>query len=657
MESATHQSTPFVEKHFRWWAVRPRAFHTIALATLVLALIASNPAPGDPPVQQTPEQEFFAELLAQFLPGETAAPGATTDGNLFDPGPVTEPLDSSSVSVSDAGLLEVHVRDIEIATVLEMLSYQARSNIVATKSVRGTISANLYGLTLEETLEAILTPNQYAYRQVNKTIFVGTPEEIAAQLPPPMTRVFKLKYITKREALNAVTMVLGPNGIAVAGGEESDGSSSESEDDNYAATEASSDYLIVTDTPQRLAAVEALLRDIDVRPKQVLIEATILRATLNEDNQFGIDFTLLGGMDFEDVSSISIASSNLLTGQTPSAKFEQTTFNVNTNLIGDNLDTGFTFGIIKNSVATFVRALEEVTDVVVVANPKIIALNKQKAEVIVGRRDGYLTTTVTETAAIQTVEFLETGTQIRFRPFINDDGTVRLAVHPKDSNGGLTAANLPFEETTEAHATILVDDGHTVLIGGLFRERTISSKGQIPVLGDIPIAGLLFQHHSDATVREEVIILLTVHVLKDTDEEYERYAALLDDVERIHVGSRMGLLGTGRERLAQAFYQEAIRQTEQGNTDRALLNTRMTLHNNPKHLAAFKLKERLLGRRLWDNEGTRTRLFLLDLIRQEQTSLEKTDNSALLGRPPLDLRMHRDKVLELEKEAATEEAP
>jgi type II secretory pathway component GspD/PulD (secretin) len=613
------------------------------------------PASGDPPEQEASGQMSFAQFAAHFTRGLEAVTETTTDGSSSDETQPTEPLDSSSVMVTDTGLLEVHVRDTEITTVLEMLSYQSRSNIVATTSVTGMISANLYSLTLEQALDAILLPNQYAYRRTDSTIFVGTPQEVADQLPAPLTRVFKLRYISKEEGLKAVTTLLSPEGKAVAGGEDAEDSSSGA-DDVYAFSEASIDYLIVTDIPSRLAEMEALLADIDVRPKQVLIEATILRATLNEDNQFGIDFTLLGGIDFQNVSSTSNASADLTTGATPPAKFEQTTFNVNTDLIG-NMPGAFSFGIIKNGVATFVRALEEVTDVTVVANPKIIALNKQKAEVIIGRRDGYLTTTVTETAAIQTVEFLETGTQIRFRPFINEDGTVRLAVHPKDSNGGLSASDLPFEETTEAQASILVDDGRTVLIGGLFRERTVGSKGQVPILGNIPGVGLLFQRHLDTTVREEVIILLTVHVLKDTNVEYERYAALLEDVERIRIGSRKGLLGTGRERLAQAYYQEAIRQTEQGRADRALLNVRMALHNSPKHLAAFKLRERLLGRRLWDDEGTRTRLFLLDLMRQERTSLAQTDRSELFGRPALDLRVLRDAAPESEPDEAVEETP
>jgi len=554
------------------------------------------------------------------------------------------------VTITDTGLVDVHVHDTEIGAILEMLSYQARTNIVASTSVRGKISANLYGVTLTEALDAILTPNQYAYRQLGKTFFVGTPQEITAQLPPPLTRLFKLRYITKVEAGTAVKALLGPAGSVTVSGSQGGSGAAKS---IVEITEVGSDYLIVTDTPERLTAIEQLLQQIDVRPKQVLIEATILRATLTEDNQFGIDFTLLGGVDFLDVSSTSIGSQNLTLGPTPPIDFEHTTFNVGTDLTSSlGPGGGFSFGIIRNNIAVFVRALEEVTDVAVVANPKIVALNKQEASVQVGRRDGYLTTTVTETAAIQTVEFLETGTQIRFIPCINDDGTVRLEVHPKDSNGGLTAANLPFEETTEAHASILVDDGHTILIAGLFRERTISSKGQVPVLGNIPGVGLLFKSGTDGTVREEVIILLTVHVLKNTDEQQARYAALLDDVERIRVGSRKGLVGLGRERLAQAFYQEALCQAERDDLEKALLNVRMALHNNPKHLAALKLKERLLGRRLWDDEGTRMRTFLLDLIRREQDPGRTECQDELFGRPRLDLDLHRFPPTEANSEPA-----
>jgi len=529
-------------------------------------------------------------------------------------GQTSRPAEGPSVALTDAGLLDVHARDTEITAVLEMLSYQLRTNIVTSTSVKGRISVNLYAVSLPQALDAVLTPNKYAYRQLGNTVFVGTLDEIAAPLPP-QTQIFKLRYASVAEALTAVQAVLGKDGTATAGGAATSGTQAAANEKEFKA--AGEDYLIVTAPPDRLQTVARVLREIDARPRQALIEATILRATLNEDNQFGIDFTMLGGVDFQNVGSISNATQDLQTGVLPANDLQSTTFNVGTTLLPNQFNTGFRFGLIKDSIAFFIRALEEVTDVIVVANPKIIALNKQEAEVIVGRRDGYLTTTVTQTAAIQTVEFLETGTQVKLRPYINEDGTVRLSVHPKDSNGGLTAANLPFEETTEARAEILLEDGHTVLIGGLFRERNSNSRGQVPALGNIPGLGLLFQSRLETTVREEVIILLTVHVLKETPQEQAQYAALLDDVERVRVGSRRGILGTGRERLSQAFYQEALNQLEQGRRNQALLNLRMALHNNPKHLAAFKLTERLESERMWDDEGTSMRTFLLDLIRRE----------------------------------------
>jgi type IV pilus assembly protein PilQ len=449
----------------------------------------------------------------------------------------------------------VHVRDMPIPTLLEMLSYEARANIVASTNVTGSVSANLYDVTLEEVLHAVLVPNHYAWRPIDGMIYVGTPEEIATLAPPPETRIFKLRYITPADAAAALESVLGETARIVqsGGSDEDEGGGSSRGGISGEARAAGINYLVITATPEQLRLAADVLAQLDERPRQVLIEATILRATLNETNQFGIDFTMLGGVDFENVGSTSTGVENLSLGELPAERFQDANFNISTDFAGNVSAGGFTFGLIKNNIATFVRALEEITDVVVVANPKIVALNKQNAEVIVGRRDGYLTTTVTETAAIQTVEFLETGTQIRFRPLINEDGTVRLAVHPKDSNGGLNSSNLPFEETTEATADVLVDDGNTILIGGLFRERTVNSQSQLPVLGNIPVAGLLFGSRNDQTIREEVIILLTVHVIKETPHEQPSSANCSRMSSASASAAAADFVETGRERLAQAY--------------------------------------------------------------------------------------------------------
>lgn len=617
----------------RHWPGR-RPAHAAVLGSILvwLPLAAGQTAPpsAEPPPSPAVDAKIRAELQAlaarfgETLPAwmeanaaaapDTPPPAETPAQRPPLPAAVASEADpQGEVHADVTGLLDVHLRNVDIAALLEMISYEARANIVSTTSVSGTITVNLYGVTLEQALHAILTPSGFAFTQLDNAIFVGTPEELAAlqpagPAPARELRVFRLQYISPQEALAAVSAVLSENGRAVAGGAQDEGAGGS----DFPASGV--DYLIATDYSQNLEAAQQLLRQIDERPRQVLIEATILRATLNETNELGVDFTMLGGVDFQDVNSTSHASADLTTGLLPSDDLQSTTFNVNTDFAGNVAGGGLTFGIIKDSIAGFIRALEDVTDTVVVANPKILALNKQEGEVIVGRRDGYLTTTVTETAAVQTVEFLETGTQIRFRPIINDDGTIRLIIHPKDSNGGLTDAQLPFEETTETNTDILMDDGDTILIGGLFRERTVRSRSQIPLLGDIPLAGQLFGSESDQTLREEVIILLTVHVLTNSPAEDAAFRSLLDDAERIRIGTRRGLMGTGRERLAQVFFHDALDRLDAGREDSALLLLRMTLHNQPRYLPAVKLEEQLLGRRVTELEAMRMRGFVRELI-------------------------------------------
>ncbi|MBI4578850.1 MAG: type II and III secretion system protein, partial [Planctomycetes bacterium] len=275
---------------------------------------------------------------------------------------------------------------------------------------------------------------------------------------------------------------------------------------------------------------------------------------------------------------------------------------------------GFTFGILRNDVAAFIRALESVTDATVLANPKVLTLNKQEGHVIVGRRDGYLTTTVTETTATQTVEFLETGTRLFFRPFIADDGFVRLEIHPEDSSGGLNEQSLPFKRTTEVTTNIMVRDGHTVLIGGLFREALTTNRTQVPYAGNIPIAGALLQTNTDATEREEVIILLTVHVVKE-DIYARKSAELAEDVELMRMGMRKGLQVYGRNRLAQAHYRWAVEHEEAGRLDKALWDARLAAHLAPTNLPALQLKNRLQEERETEREEGLVRDFVRRRIR------------------------------------------
>jgi type IV pilus assembly protein PilQ len=519
---------------------------------------------------------------------------------------VVDPVKPEGVCVTDRGTVEIHVADLPLSDVLQLLSLEGKRNIITSPDVSGAVTANLYDVTFEEALTAILTANGAGYRKVGNFIYVYSEDELAqmaAALGKPITRVFPLNYVSAKDAKSYVSPIVGEAGTITASMAPSTGLTSQATDGGGDAS-AAQDIIVVTASTEILAQVERLLKKIDVRPRQVLIEATILRAELSDENALGIDFSIVGGVDLELLGASSNGIQDITLGMLPQDRFERFNAAAATDFAGDVPDGGLTIGIIKDQVAIFLHALEQVTDTTVLANPKILALNKQKGQVIVGRRDGFLTTTVTETQAIQTVEFLETGTQLIFRPFIADDGFVRMELHPEDSVGFVNAQGLPSEQTTEVTTNVLVRDGETILIGGLFREVTTDAKRQIPVLGNLPGVGSLFRSRNDSTSREEVIILLTVHIVKDVEAYADASLEMYENVERIRVGVRQGLMWHGRERIAQAHYHKALDMFAAGDMDKALWHVNMALHCHPRFTPVLELKEKILGQREWDEDAS-----------------------------------------------------
>lgn len=529
--------------------------------------------------------------------------------------------DEQYVKVGVDNRITMHVANLPLSDAVRMLSEPTHRNIILAKGVTGSVSATLYNVTFEAALEAMLLSNGLGYRIEGNFIFVYPLEELEKFRQAERkteTRIFKLSYVKALTVKDLIEPMKSGSGKISVTPEANVGLGGDAgPSDTHGDALSGADMVIVTDFVDRLDAMAEVIKQVDVRPEQVLIEATILRATLNEDNALGVDFTTVGGIDFTELSSTSPAAQDITTGQTPAAKLQETTLTARTDFNGNVPSGGFTFGIIKDQIGVFVRALETITDTDIIANPKVLALNKQWGQVIVGRRDGYLTTTITETTAVQTVEFLETGTILAFRPYIGNDGFVRMEIHPKDSTGGLTAANLPFEQTTEVTTNIMVRDGNTILIGGLFREVATSNRSQVPGLGNIPGLGAIFRSTGDNTVREEVIILLTVHIVKP-ELDSKASDELNEDVERFRVGMRKGVQWFGRERLAQAHYTWALQHLARGDTNRALWDAELAYITFPKHVEALKLAEKLKNQRIWECEASAIRGYIRDRIMEER---------------------------------------
>jgi type IV pilus assembly protein PilQ len=585
-----------------------------------------------------PQESSLVEKLAPSITvadnESSAAADAPADAAQDNSGgPAAQPDEPREqiVKISADDRVTMHVVGLPLADAMRLLSEPTKRNIVLAEGVVGNVTASFYDVSFEEALKAMLTSNKLAFRQQGEFVYVYSQEDMDKLIESErkvVSKVFQLTYMNAASIKSLIEPMLSKVGkISVtppsSRGLGGDQGPSDTEGDSV----ATPDTLIVTDYEDRVQHIAEVLLKLDAKPRQVLIEATILRATLDEDNALGIDFTTVGGVDFSTLSSVSPGAQSIATGNIPTPELNNTNFTVRTDFNAALPAGGFTFGILKDQVGVFIRALEQITDTNIIANPKILALNKQVGQVIVGRRDGYLTTTITETTAVQTVEFLETGTVLTFRPYIGEDGVVRMEIHPKDSTGGLTDANLPFEQTTEVTTNILVKDGNTVLIGGLFREVSTGANGQVPLLGNIPGVGALFRRTRDATVREEVIVLLTVHIIKG-DDDSAAGEELKQDVERMRVGMRRGIQWFGRERLGEAHYRWALEHLARGDTCKALWDTELALNNFPRHVPAEKLKEKLLNKRSWEAEGSIAREYVRDRI-AEETGVKSTP----FGRP------------------------
>ncbi|MFW6133275.1 MAG: secretin and TonB N-terminal domain-containing protein [Planctomycetota bacterium] len=513
------------------------------------------------------------------------------------------------VSTTRPGVVEeLHMRDTDIRRALEMFSRQQRVNIVATQDVKGNVAAvDLYEVTFEEALQAVLRAAGYTYYRENGTIYVCTPKELAERIQATRelaVRTFRLYYATASDARTLVEPALSDDGQVVITPAANVGIA-ESSVDAGGNSYACEDVLVVRDYPEKIEQIAEIIADLDARPQQVLVEATILRATLSEDNALGVDFNALAGVDFETLNSTSDGLQSVTTGQLDSAGLNRNRATFRTDFNSAIDPGGMTIGFVSNNIGFFVRALESVTDTTVLANPKLLIINKQRGEVLVGSRDGYITTTVTETTATQSVEFLETGTRLVVRPYIGRDGYIRMELHPEDSSGSVQQIGqsvLPSETTTEVTSNVLVRDGHTIVIGGLFRERQDRGRTQVPLVGNVPHLGTLFRTTSDSIQREEVIILITPHIVEHaTDEAVSEQIG--DDMKRFRLGVRKGMHWWGRGRLAQSAMRKAREKLAGGQRASAMWYLDTALSLQPRMIEGIRMKERLTRQAYWAEQS------------------------------------------------------
>ena len=500
-----------------------------------------------------------------------------------------------SIDRSSDGRFSVHIPNAELREVLDFLSERGGLNILAGKSVQGTVSATLNNVDIESALAAILKSTGYVAKREGGFIFVGTPEEFSAleqSLDRIGTRVYRPNYITAAELQKLIQPILTEKtGVVTVSSPAEAGIAADATNvggDKF----AGSDVVVVRDYEAVLAMVDQVMAEVDVRPLQVHIEAMILSVKLKDTDRYGVNFQLL--RDKHNVKfSLGAPETNLA-----NVKFEQGSLK---------------FGFLDSSLGAFLDALETIGETNVIATPGTMVLNKHRAEIQIGEQKGYVSTTVTETSATQAVQFLDIGALLRLRPFISSDGMIRMEVHPELSDGTVKTESgftLPEKEVTQVTTNIMVRDGCTVVIGGLMRENLTNNTAQVPVLGNIPLIGFLFRSTTETTERREVIVLITPRIVYEPGASMEGEKVASEFHRRqSHYFDKM--MPTNKRSLGHKYFRMAQSAWAAGDRDRALRFAELSVHIDPLNRAALDLRSDIwLGRQEGDHTLTAPRAML-----------------------------------------------
>ena len=273
--------------------------------------------------------------------------------------------------------------------------------------------------------------------------------------------------------------------------------------------DARSRQVIVTALPERMEEVAVLIESLDKKTQEVLIEARILRVILNPKFDIGIDWeTMFGRL-------------NLNSAFTPS-----------TDDISSTLGS-IAYGSLEgdNSMVIELKALQQVSDIKILANPRITVIDGEEANIHIGDKLAYTTaTTTTGTSTSSTAEsvtFVDVGIKLNVKPTINDNGYVTIAIKPEISSktgefeSQATGNVFPLINTTIAETTVMIKDGTTIVIGGLRKDDRTRTVDGIPGLMNIPFLGALFRRESDEITKTEIVIFLTPHIISGDEDILE----------------------------------------------------------------------------------------------------------------------------------------
>ncbi|EGG30307.1 Type IV pilus biogenesis protein PilQ [Aequoribacter fuscus] len=422
--------------------------------------------------------------------------------------------------------ISLNFQDIEVRAVLQLIADFTELNLVASDTVTGRITLRLQNVPWDQALELVLKTRGLDKRQIGNVLMVAPADEIAererqqieankqiAELAPLNTEFIRIRY-AKADAIVAL----------FSAGSEEGGSLISTR--GSVIVDPRTNSLIVTETSAKLAEIRNLIDLVDIPIRQVMIEARIVIAQSNLDDELGISWG--GGHTNNnffgnalsisgDVENVTNLNQSIIDGLPGSVSLPGSLLvDLGVAEPAGSFAVGFTS---KDVFLTAeLSALEAVGKGEVVSQPKVITGDKQKASIKSGTEVPYQESSAGGATATQ---FKEAVLQLDVTPNITPDDRILLdLVINQDSIGDLVPSgnggSIPTIDTTELTTQVLVGNGETIVLGGVFRTEDLEKVSKVPVLGDIPIMGQFFKSSSTSRTKTETLIFITPRILADS---------------------------------------------------------------------------------------------------------------------------------------------
>lgn len=460
--------------------------------------------------------------------------------------PAENKLTRPSSSQSYTGKkISLDFQDIEVRRVLQLLADFTGINMVASDSVQGNITLRLKDVPWDQALDIVLKTKNLDKRRNGSVIWIAPVAELikseeeeakaiaqSIKLAPIQTEYIQLNYTKSSDILKLLEDSRDPKNAQSNRTSASDSLALESllSSRGSVVADTRTNTLIVNDTAQNIDKVRKMIDLLDVSVKQVMVEARIVRASTDFTKEMGVKWGILSqGVTKNNDLLVGGSDQTLWDLRDPQKDDDRGGYKYEINRPDNlNVDLGVTsagaskiaFGLISLSdfmLDLELSALQADGYGEVISTPKVMTADKQKAKVASGQQVPYQSVETAGGTATATTSFKDVLLSLDVTPSITPDGKVQMQLNISSDTVGLPAPNGELTiNKNEINTNVLVDNGETVVLGGIFEQQTQNSQTKVPFLGDIPYLGRLFRKDVKSDNKRELLIFVTPRIVNDS---------------------------------------------------------------------------------------------------------------------------------------------